>query len=152
MKILIIDNNKETTAMLSKLFNAKGFSPSISNDPMQGLCLIRQEKFDVILLDVNTPVVSGIGIIELLASDDLLKDQNIFIFSEEELNYLYSLFKRPLRSTLNPFLLVRIVKKALEPVMSQVQKEMPSLVEKLKILEIDNFDKIIPNLKKVIDV
>jgi CheY-like chemotaxis protein len=85
MKILIIDNNKETTTMLSTFFNAKGFSPSVSNDPMEGLCLIRQERFDVILLDVNTPVVSGVGIIELLASDDLLKDQNIFIFSEEDI-------------------------------------------------------------------
>jgi len=70
------------------------------------------------------------------------------IFSEEEFNYLYSLFKSTLRSTLNPFLIVRLVKKALEPVMPQVQKEMPSLVEKLKMLEIDNADKIFHNLKK----
>ena len=85
MKILVIDDNEETTSMLSKFFNTKGFSVSISNDPMEGLCLIRQEKFDVILLDVNLPVVSGIGIIELLASDNSLKDKNIFIFSEEDI-------------------------------------------------------------------
>jgi flavin-dependent dehydrogenase len=74
-----------------------------------------------------------------------------FIFSEEELNYLYSLFKKPLRSTLNPFLVVRLVKKALEPMMSQIQKEMPSVAEKLKMLEIDKVDKLITNLKNFLN-
>ena len=80
-KILVIDDNEQTTTMLSKFFNAKGFQTTITNDPMDGLGLIRKEKFDTILLDVMMPVVSGIGIIELLAGDDILKDQNILIFS-----------------------------------------------------------------------
>jgi len=71
------------------------------------------------------------------------------MFSEEELNYLYNLFKRPLPSNNNPFLVVRLVKKALETMMTQVQKEMPSAAEKLKMLEIDNFDKIAYNLKNL---
>jgi flavin-dependent dehydrogenase len=70
------------------------------------------------------------------------------IFSQEELNYLCTLLKYPLRLTLNPFLVVRIVKKALEPMMAQVQKEMPSVAEKLKMLEIDSIDKLPINLKK----
>jgi flavin-dependent dehydrogenase len=70
------------------------------------------------------------------------------IFSEEELNYLYGLFKRPLQSNLNPFLMVRLAKKALKPMMSQIQKEMPSAAEKLKMLEIDNIDKLWSIAKK----
>jgi flavin-dependent dehydrogenase len=65
-----------------------------------------------------------------------------FIFSKKELNYLFSLFKNPLRATLNPFLVVRLIKKAVEPMMPQVQKEMPSLAEKLRMLEIDNVENI----------
>lgn len=74
------------------------------------------------------------------------------MFSEEELNYLYSLFKSPLRSTLNPFLVVRLIKSALEPMMPQVQKEMPSLVEKLKMMEIDNIDEIASTIKKAFTI
>jgi CheY-like chemotaxis protein len=85
MKILIIDDNEKNTSTLSKFFNSKGFSTLISNEPMDGLRHIQQEKFDVILLDVNMHVVGEIGVIELLASDDILKEQNIFIFSEEDL-------------------------------------------------------------------
>ena len=81
MKILVIDDNKETTTMLSKFSNAKGFEIITTNDPMEGLRHIQKERFDTILLDINMPVISGIGVIELLASDQILKDQNIFIFS-----------------------------------------------------------------------
>jgi flavin-dependent dehydrogenase len=70
------------------------------------------------------------------------------MFSEEELNYYYGLFKRPLRSNLNPFLWVRLIKAAAEPMMPKIQKEMPSLADKLKMLEIDNLDKIMPGPKR----
>lgn len=85
MKILLINKNKEVASTLSKFFEEKGFSLKYSNEPMEGINLIRQEKFDVILLDVSIQVANGFGIIELLASDDSLKDQNIFIFSEEDI-------------------------------------------------------------------
>ncbi len=81
MKILVIDDNQETTTMLSKFFSAKGFEITVANDPMGGLNYIREKQFDVILLDVTMPVVSGIGVIELLAGEGNLQKQNIFIFS-----------------------------------------------------------------------
>ena len=81
MKILVIDDDKETTTMLSKFFNAKGFQITVTNDPMEGLNHIREEQFDVILLDITMPVISGIGVIELLAGEGNLNKQNIFVFS-----------------------------------------------------------------------
>lgn len=85
MKLLVIDDNKETTTMLSKFFDAKGLTTVVTNDPMEGLKHIRGDHFDVILLDIMMPIISGIGIIELLATDDTLKDQNILIFSGSNL-------------------------------------------------------------------
>ena len=84
MNILIIDDDKETSKELSEFFDSKGIPTIISHDPIEGLNFIRQEKFDLILLNVSMKVIRGIGVIELLASDDILKDQNIFIFSEED--------------------------------------------------------------------
>ena len=81
MKILVIDDNEQTTTMLSKYFSAKGHTVTVTNDPMEGMNQIRREHFDVILLDITMPVVSGIGVIELLAGDGTLQNQNIFIFS-----------------------------------------------------------------------
>jgi CheY-like chemotaxis protein len=81
MKILVIDDNEQTTTMLSKFLSAKGHIVTVTNDPMEGMDYIREEQFDVILLDITMPVVSGIGVIELLAGEGTLQNQNIFIFS-----------------------------------------------------------------------
>jgi len=81
MKILIVDDNKETTSMLSKFFNYKGNSTVVTNDPMEGLRHIKKESYDVILLDINMPVISGINIVQILEAGGNLKNKNIFIFS-----------------------------------------------------------------------
>ena len=81
MKILLIDDNKDITTMLSKFLSSKGFETTATNDPMEGLRLIQQEQFDVILLDMSMPEFSGMNIIKILATEEILKDQNIFIFS-----------------------------------------------------------------------
>jgi hypothetical protein len=64
------------------------------------------------------------------------------IFSEEELNYPFSLIKSSLHASINPFLIVRLLKQALEPMMPQIKQEMPSVFEKLMMLEVDNIKKL----------
>ncbi len=81
MKVLIVDDNEGITELLSKFLRAKGFDIVETNDAMEGLRHIQQEKFDAILLDMKMPGISGFTIIQLLATDDILKNQNIFIFS-----------------------------------------------------------------------
>ena len=81
MKILVVDDDKQTTSMLSKFFNYEGHSTVVTNDPMEGLKHIQQDKFDVILLDISMPEFNGLNIIKILATNEILQDQNIFIFS-----------------------------------------------------------------------
>ena len=81
VRIFVIDDDADTTNMLSKFLNGMGFETIVTNDPMEGLKKIRREKFDVILLDINMPVVTGYGIIEMLSVAGILQDQNIFVFS-----------------------------------------------------------------------
>jgi len=81
MKVLIVDDNEDITELLSKFLKTKGFETVEANDSMEGLRHIQKERYDIILLDIKMPVISGFNIIQLLATDDILKDQNIFIFS-----------------------------------------------------------------------
>ncbi len=67
--------------MLSEFFDLKGFQTIVTNDPWEGLKYIQQEKFSVILLDIAMPQYSGLQIIASLATEEILKDQNIFLFS-----------------------------------------------------------------------
>ena len=86
MKILVVDDDKQTTSMLSKFFNYEGHPTVVTNDPMEGLERIKKEKYDVILLDIKMPVISGLNIIQILAAGGKLKKQNIFIFSGADYN------------------------------------------------------------------
>ena len=81
MKILIIDDDKTLTSMLSKFFNFQGHPTVVINDPWDGLDRIQTEQFDVILLDICMPEFSGDQIIKTLATNEVLQDQNIFMLS-----------------------------------------------------------------------
>ncbi len=81
MKVLIVDDNEDITDMLSKFLKSKGFDVVVINDPWEGVRRIQKEQFDVILLDIKMPGFSGLQIIATLATDEILQDQNIFIFS-----------------------------------------------------------------------
>ncbi len=81
MKVLIIDDNQEITRLLSKFLEAKGFENIVTNDPREGLELIKKENHDVVLLDISMPELSGINIIQTLEKEQILKNQKIIIFS-----------------------------------------------------------------------
>ena len=81
MRILLIDDNPDITDLLSKFLKAKGYANVVTNDPRDGLDRIRNEKYDVIFLDIHMPELSGIDIIQALETEKILKDQKIVIFS-----------------------------------------------------------------------
>jgi CheY-like chemotaxis protein len=81
MKVLIVDDNQDTTCMLSEFLKAKGHENIITNDPLAGLDLIKEEHYDAILLDISMPEFSGIDIIDSLEREKILHDQKIIIFS-----------------------------------------------------------------------
>jgi CheY-like chemotaxis protein len=85
MKILIIDKSSAFTESLSNFFNSKGIISITTNDAMEGLQNIRQKNFAAILLDIDMSVISDLGIIDFLAGDDILKNQNLFIISENKI-------------------------------------------------------------------
>lgn len=79
MKIMIIDNQPDNTAMLSKYFQSKGFQTTVTNDPWEGFKNIQDEQFDVILLEMDRQESGGLKLIKMLATNEILQDQNIFI-------------------------------------------------------------------------
>ena len=79
MKILIIDDHPENASMLSNFFNSKGFQTKIAKEPWDGFKYIEDEQFDAILLEMDRQEFNGMQIIKMLATKEILKDQNIFI-------------------------------------------------------------------------
>ena len=81
MKVLIVDDNQNISELLSIFLKRKGFDNVVINDPRIALGHIKEEKYDVMLLDISMPGISGIDIIETLEKEKILKDQKIIILS-----------------------------------------------------------------------
>ena len=81
MKVLLVDDNPEITELLSRFLKAKGHENIVTNDPLIGLDKIKNDHFDIIFLDIQMPGLSGLDIIQELEIENILKDQNIIIFS-----------------------------------------------------------------------
>jgi two-component system response regulator CpxR len=58
-KLLIIDDDVALTSLLSDYFGAQHYAVEVANSPDQGLIKLKQEMFDLLLLDVMMPVMDG---------------------------------------------------------------------------------------------
>ena len=81
LNILIIDDNEQITKMLTTFLRLKNHKCTVANDGKQGLALIQENHYDVILLDLAMPEFDGYAVIESLESKDLLKNNKIIVFT-----------------------------------------------------------------------
>ena len=82
MRVLVIDDNKDIAEMVRFcLESQEDITCNIVTDGKAGLQSIREDTFDVILLDLAMPEFSGFDIFKALKDRDMLKSQNILIFT-----------------------------------------------------------------------
>ena len=79
--ILIIDDNKSITDMLSNYLTLKKFSCDVSNDGKSGLDMISKKKYSTIFLDLSMPSFSGFDVIESLEKNGMIKNLNIIVLT-----------------------------------------------------------------------
>jgi CheY-like chemotaxis protein len=96
MKILIVDDDVELTKAVVSTISSVGHDVQFTNEPKEGLKLIKEQSQDVVFLDLSMPELSGIDIIENLAKDGTIKEKKIVIMTasaanEEELKNLVDL-------------------------------------------------------------
>ena len=81
MKILIIEDNKDIADMLQKYLQTENFDVETSNDAKYGYELIKNKKFDLILLDLCIPEYSGEDLLVDLEKENLLSKQRIILLT-----------------------------------------------------------------------
>ena len=81
MKILLIDDNEDFVKTLFEGISIHGHPFLFSSNGRQGLRMIREENFDVILLDVGMPYFSGLDIINELIKDGTINSYNIVLLT-----------------------------------------------------------------------
>ena len=59
-KILIVDDDKDISELISLILSKEGIDSLIVNDPMKVISILDKDYFDLILLDIMMPDISGI--------------------------------------------------------------------------------------------
>lgn len=81
MKVLLIDDNKDINDMVCLCLETQDITVKVVDEGREGLRSIKENHFDVVLLDLAMPGFSGFDIFKALKDEDLLKYKNIVIFT-----------------------------------------------------------------------
>ena len=68
-KVLVVDDEEPLRRLLKKELSRKGFYVQTAEDGRSALAVLRDEPFDVILLDIVMPGVDGISLMQILKAD-----------------------------------------------------------------------------------
>ncbi|GAA0568011.1 response regulator [Craurococcus roseus] len=58
-KVLLVEDHEELWDFLSRRLKRRGFEVVLAHDGQQGVDMVRAERPDVVLLDMNLPVMDG---------------------------------------------------------------------------------------------
>ena len=72
-RILIVEDNQLNSKLLKQLLTAYGYEVWESPEGLQALDLARDERPDLILMDIRLPGISGLEVTRLLKQDDQTK-------------------------------------------------------------------------------
>jgi DNA-binding response OmpR family regulator len=78
---LLIEDNKDIADMVRLCPESENIVCEATGDGKAGLQLIKENKFDVILLDLAIPEFSGFDIFRSLKDENLLGSRNVLIFT-----------------------------------------------------------------------
>lgn len=65
-QILLIDDDADLCGLMADVFAASGLAFEFAHDGRRGLALALEERFDLVILDVMIPVLSGFQVLEQL--------------------------------------------------------------------------------------
>ena len=80
-KVLVVDDDPDVRLFSVTVLEENGYTPLEAANGEEGLKMIKQEKPDLVLLDVLMPRQSGIRLYRELKTDKYLKDIPIIILS-----------------------------------------------------------------------
>ncbi len=68
-RVLLVDDEVMILQALRRLLQGEGYDVTISERPVEGLQMAQQTEFDVVLVDLKMPQMSGIEFLEALKAD-----------------------------------------------------------------------------------
>jgi len=80
-KILVVDDNESNRNMLSRRLQRQGHTVHLAENGRRALEMLREQDFDLVLLDVMMPEMDGYQVLEHLHADDKLRGLPVIMIS-----------------------------------------------------------------------
>jgi two-component system phosphate regulon response regulator PhoB len=80
-KVLVVDDDADVTKLVSKLVERAGYEAVVARNGVEGMGKLREERPDLIILDVLMPKQSGIRMYRELKTDELFKGIPVIMLS-----------------------------------------------------------------------
>jgi class 3 adenylate cyclase/CheY-like chemotaxis protein len=80
-RILVVDDNASNRELLKRRLERQGHSVALAENGSRSLEMVREASFDLILLDLLMPDISGFDVLSVLKSDDALRDIPVIMIS-----------------------------------------------------------------------
>ena len=80
-KILVVDDNESNRNMLSRRLERQGHRVKLAENGLRALEMLREEDFDLVLLDVMMPEMDGYEVLKHLHADDKLRGLPVIMIS-----------------------------------------------------------------------
>lgn len=87
--VCIIDDDESVQDIYGTKFKREGFSVVTARDGEEGLSVIKKERPDVILLDIQMPILDGLGVLRALKGDRELAKIPVVILSNVDSDAMF---------------------------------------------------------------
>jgi CheY-like chemotaxis protein len=86
-KVLIVDDQADIRALIKAILKDQGYEVSAAKDGIEGLKKLKESKFDLVLVDMFMPKMSGREMCEIMSSNPKINTAYAFLtvakFSEK---------------------------------------------------------------------
>lgn len=80
-KILVVDDSKVITDLVKLMLEKSGYDCIAVNSANDCVQLLQREKFDLVLLDIAMPGVSGLDVLDEIKNDERQKGTRVVLFT-----------------------------------------------------------------------
>jgi len=80
-EILVVDDSKVITDLIKLMLEKSGYRCMAANTAKECVQLLQNEKFDLVLLDIALPEVSGLDILDSVKSNEKQKGTKVVLFT-----------------------------------------------------------------------
>lgn len=79
--ILVVDDEKDITSSIKTVLDKHGYFTKTSNSGTEALKLIKSENFELVILDILMPEMSGTELLEKIRKDKKIHNQKVMFLS-----------------------------------------------------------------------